>query len=239
MERATLPEADVAEPVAQAPDIYARAIWARLAMGAFLAGLSAWAVAMIPPLRASLLIEHGAAAIGLTLWGVTLAALPVLIWACARVLARGPNLLNPLWYWFFVVAIGASANTLALLILRDSVVPVFALTALGFALIHLAHRLTQTIAPWVSAFVFAAAGAGGEYLINAVLKGSWPFTALDLTAIGLVALFVVPRSEAFARIRALLKRPHPKAGVTFAAMHVIGLANAPRTPAIIEEGARS
>lgn len=207
-------------------DIYARSVWGALAAGAFTAALSAWLVAMAPPLRGVLLIEQGEAAFGLTLLGVAVAASPLLIWAVARLVARGPNLLNPLWYWLYVIALGASANTLALLFLRDSVVSVFALTALGFASLSLAHRLWRQMPTWVSALIFVAAGLGGEYAINAVLKGTWPFTALDLGAIGVVTLTILARAGGFERVRTMLKRPHPKAGVIYAAMHLIGLAEA-------------
>lgn len=221
-----------------APDTYARAVWGALAAGSITAALSAWSVAALGPLRASILIEHGPAAIGLTLLGVAVAASPVLIWAIARLLARGPNLLNPLWYWLYVIAVGASANTLALLFMRDSVVSVFVLAALGFASVSLVHRLWPQAPPWISALIFAAAGLVGEYVINAVLKGAWPFTALDLGALGVITLVILTRAGGIERIRARLKRPHPKVGVTYAAMHLIGLAEArtakrPATAAIV------
>lgn len=241
MASAALSEPDTAETRPQAPDTYARAVWAKLAGGALLAALSAWAVAMLAPLRAGLLIEHGATAFGLTLAGVSVAASPVLIWLAARVLARGPNLLNPLWYWLFVVALGASANTLALLLLRDSVVSVFALATVGFVAVHVVHRLATNLAPVLSAAIFTAAAFAGEYAIDVVLKGTWPFTALDITAISVIALMIIMRAGAFARIRAMLRRPHPKAGVTYAAMHLIALAEAPKAQleTRIEEGERS
>lgn len=224
-----------------APDVYARSVWAKLAAGALTAALSAWVVAVLPPLRGAIVIERGAAAVGLTLVGVALAVSPFLILGSARLLARGPNLLNPLWYWFFAISAGAGVNTLALLFLRDSVASVFALPAFGFAAVYLVHRLTRQLPSWGSALTFAAAGLGGEYAINAVLKGSWPFTALDLAAIALFAAMILLRAGAFARIRASLRRPHPKAGVTYAAMHLIALAEAPanKSSAVIEEEVRS
>lgn len=209
-----------------ASDIYARSVWGALATGAFTAALSAWLVAMALPLRAVLIIERGGAAIGLTLLGVAVAASPVIVWASARLLARGPNLLNPLWFWLYAITFGASANTLALLFMRDSIVSVFALTALGFTVVSLAHRLWRQMPSWVSALIFAIAGLGGEYAINAVLKGAWPFTALDLGALGVVTLTILARAGGFERVRAMLRRPHPKAGVIYAAMHLIGLAEA-------------
>ncbi len=214
------------EAASQAPETYARAVWGALASGAFVAALAAWMVAMLAPLRALLLIEHGSAAIGLTLLGVVLAASPVLIWMAGRLLARGPNLLNPLWYWLYVIALGAAANTLALLFLRDSVVSVFALTALGFTAVGLAHRLSSHLPSWICALIFTVTGLGGEYAINIALNGTWPFTALDVGALVVIALTVLMRADGFERVRAMLKRPHPKAGVTFSAMHLIGLAEA-------------
>lgn len=238
---AALSKPDTIETRPQAPGAYARAVWARLTGGALLAALSAWVVATLAPLRAGLLIEHDETAFGLTLAGVSVAASPVLIWAAARLLARGPNLLNPLWYWCFVVALGVGANTLALLFLRDSIVSVFAVATLGFVAVHVAHRLAVNLAPVVSAAIFAAAALAGEYVVNAVLKGTWPFTALDIIAISIIALMIVMRAGGFARIRTMLKRPHPKAGVTYAAMHLIALAEAPKAQAEtrIEEGVRS
>lgn len=209
------------------PDTYARSVWGALASGAFAAAFVAWLSAMVPPLRASLLIEHGEAAIGLTLLGVAIAASPLIVWVSARLLARGPNLLNPLWFWLYAITLGASANTLALLFLRDSVVSAFALASLGFAAVSVAHRIWSPLPVWISALVFALFGAGGEYVINAVLKGTWPFTALDLGALGVIALTILLRAGGLERVRAMLKRPHPKAGVTYAAMHLIGLAEAP------------
>lgn len=214
------------QSAAAAPDIYARSVWGALAAGAFTAALSAWIVAMAPPLRAVLLIERSETAFGLTVLGVAVAASPFFIWAVARLVARGPNLLNPIWYWLYVIAVGVAANTLALLFLRDSVVSVFVLTALGFASLSFAHRLWRHMPSWVSALIFAAAGLGGEYAINAVLKGTWPFTALDVGALAVVTVTILARSGGFERVRAMLKRPHPKAGVTYAAMHLIGLAEA-------------
>jgi FtsH-binding integral membrane protein len=207
-------------------DIYARSVWGALAAGAFGAALSAWLVAVAPPLRAVLLIERSQTAFGLTVLGVAVAASPLLVWAVARLLARGPNLLNPLWYWLYVIAVGAAANTLALLFVRDSVASVFVLTGLGFASVSLAHRLWRTMPSWMSALIFAAAGLGGEYAINVVLNGAWPFTALDLGALGVVSLTILLRAGGFERVRAMLKRPHPKAGVIYAAMHLIGLSEA-------------
>jgi hypothetical protein len=241
MASAAFSETELQPTPAPAPDTYARTVWGRLAGGAFTAALSAWIVAMLPPLRGAVLIEHGPVAIGLTLIGVALAASPVLIWAGARLLSRGPNLLNPLWYWLFLVSAGAGANTLALLFLRDSIVSVFALAAFGFAAVHLIHRLTAHLPAWASALTFAAASLGLEYAINAVLKGTWPFTALDLCMIAFFALVIVMRAGGFARVRAALKRSHPKAGVTYAAMHLIGLANAPaaKSSAVVEEGLQS
>jgi FtsH-binding integral membrane protein len=217
-----------------APDVYARAVWSKLAAGALAAALVALVEATLPPFRANILIESGAAAIGLTLFGVALAVSPVLIWIAARMLARGPNLLNPLWYWLFVIAAGASASTLALLFLRASVVSVFGLAALGFSATSLVHRLWRPAPSWISALMFLAAGLTGEFAINAVTKGTWPFIALDLSALAIFALMIVTRAGGFARIRAMLKRPHPKAGVTYAAMHLIGLAEAPASRAAAE-----
>jgi FtsH-binding integral membrane protein len=224
-----------------APDTYMRSVWARLAAGAFTAGLSAWVVAMLPPLRGVILIERGPAAIGLTLIGVALAVSPFLIWASARFLARGPNLLNPLWYWLFAISAGAGVNTLTLLFLRDSVASVFALAAFGFAAVYLVHRLMRQLPPWGSALTFVAAGLGGEYAISGVLTRSWAVTAIGLGAVGVFAVMILLRAGAFARIRALLKRPHPKAGVTYAAMHLIALAEAPadKISAVVEEEVRS
>lgn len=206
---------------------YLRAVWAKLAAGAFLAALTAWCVSMLAPLRAMLVIEHNDASLGLTLLGVSVAGAPFIVWAVARVFARGPNLINPIWYWLFVVAAGAAANTLAVLFLRDSVVSVFVLGALGFGAIYLARRIGLPAPPFVEALVFIAAALGGEWAINAVLKGSWPFTALDLCGIAVFAGLILLRAGAFVAIRRNLKRANAKAGVTYAAMHLITLANAP------------
>ncbi len=219
------------QATAPAPDIYARSVWGALAAGAFTAALVAWLVAMVPPLRASLLIEHSGAAIGLTLLGVSVAASPLIVWASARLLARGPNLLNPVWLWLYAIALGAGANALSLLFMRESAGSVFVLVALGFAAVSVAHRIWLQLPAWICAALFAATGAGGEFVINAVLKETWPSTALDLGALGVVTLMILLRASGFERIRAMLKRPHPKAGVSYAAMHLIGLAEAPAAKA--------
>lgn len=221
--------AAISEPntASVAPDIYVRSVWSKLAAGAFLAAIVAWTITILPPLRAAILIEHGVAAIGLTLLGVALATAPVLIWVVARLLARRPNVLNPIWYWCFIVAAAVAANTLALLFLRESVAMAFALVALGFAAIGLVHRVARLMPAWACALVFAAIALLGEYAINVVLKAPRPFTPIDVVAICLFALMIAMRADAFPRIRAMLRRPTPKGGVTYAAMHLIALADAP------------
>lgn len=226
MTSASLTQSTGPEATNEALNFYLRAVWAKLAAGAIVAALAAWTLAMVPFLRASVLIETGQASIGLTLVGVAIAAAPFIIWAGARVFARAPNLLNPIWFWLFALAAGAGANALALLFLRDSVVSVFVLAAAGFAAINLANRLVRQTPAWMAALLFIAIGLAGEWVINAVLNGAWPFAALDLAAIGVFALLIALRAPAFARIQQSLSRPTPKAGVTYGAMHLITLAQA-------------
>lgn len=220
-------------------NLYLRAVWARLATGALFAALAAWIVATVPFLRSSILIEAREASIGLSLIGVALAASPLLIWAMARLFARAPNVINPVWYWPFAVSVGAASNTLAMLFMRHSVVSVFVLAAAGFICIHLAHRLVRQTPSWAAALIFITACVGGEWVINAVLDGAWPFIALDLAAIGLFALLIAVRAGAFARIREALPRPDAKAGVTYAAMHLINLAEARAPQSMIKKEAMS
>lgn len=207
-------------------NLYRRAVWERLSAGAFSAALAAWLVATLPPLRASIVIEHNDASLGLTLFGVSVAAAPFVILAIARIFARGPNIINPLWYWLFIVTAGAAANALAVLYLRDSIVSVFVLAGLGFGAVALAHRIAAAPPVWACTLLFVATGLGGEWVVNAVLKGAWPFTALDLGAIAFFALLIAFRAGAFGRIRERLARPGIASGATFAAMHLIGLAKA-------------
>lgn len=206
---------------------YLRAVWAKLAAGAFAAAFAALCVSMLAPLRAMLVIEHDGASLGFTLVGVSIAAAPFIVWAAARIFARGPNLLNPTWYWLFVVSAGAATNTLAMLFVRASVVSAFVLAGLGFGAIHLARRIGFAAAPFVEALLFVTTALGGEWIINAVSKGAWPFTAFDLAAIALFGCLISLRAGAFVAIRRNLKRAGPNAGVTYAAMHLITLANAP------------
>lgn len=226
MTSAALTRTDETRTTSGSLNQYLRAVWARLAAGALVAALAAWTLVMIPFVRASVLIEAGGASIGLTVAGVVLAASPFIIWAGARMFARGPNLLNPIWFWLFAIAAGAGANTLALLFLRDSVVSVFVLATIGFSAVWLAHYMARQTPAWLAALLFAGMGLGGEWIINAVLDGSWPFTALDLASIGFFALLIALRAPAFPRIHQELTRPSPKAGVTFGAMHLIALAEA-------------
>ena len=224
-----------------APDaalnLYLRAVWSRLATGAFVAAVCAWLVAMLPPLRASILIEYGAASIGLTLVGVALAASVSLIWVGARLFARGPNLLNPVWFWFFCATAGAAGNALALLFLRESVVSMFALAAAGMAAVHIAHRFVRQLPSWASAILFAATGSGGEWMADSLLHRAWPYIAIDLAALAVLALLIAARADAFPAIQQSLSRPSPKAGVTYAAMHLIALADAPSAKITSEEEA--
>lgn len=211
----------------RALNLYRRAVWKRLSAGAFSAALAAWLVAMLPPLRAAIVIERNDASLGLTLVGVSLVAAPFITWALARVFARGPSIINPFWYWLFVIAAGAAANTLAVLYLRDSVVSVFVLAGLSSGAIALAHRIVAAPPLWACLLLFVATGLGGEWIINTVLKGSWPFTALDLSAIALFAVLIACRGGAFDRIRQAMTHSGIASGATFAAMHLITLANAP------------
>lgn len=226
MTGAALTQSGTPEAGEGALNLFLRAVWARLASGALLAALAAWSLAMVPFLRVALLIEAQGIAIGLSLLGVALAASPFILWAAARVFARGPNLLNPLWFWLFAVSAGAGVNTLALLFLRDSVVSVFVLAASGFAALHLAHRLAHQIPNWAAACIFLAVGLAGEWIITAVLAATWPFIALDLAAIGLLGLLIMLRAGAFPHIRQAMTRPRGKTGVTYAAMHLLTLADA-------------
>lgn len=225
-----------------APDrelnLYLRAVWARLAAGAFAAALSAWCVSVIPLLRSSIVIEHANVSLGLTLFGVSLVAAPFIIWAGARIFARGPNLLNPAWYWLFVIGAGAATNALAVLFLREAVVSIFISACIGFGAIQLAHRLADHVPSWLTALIFIGAALGGDWVIDAVLKEAWSFTALDIAAIAGLALLIAFRAGAFQRIRQNLKRPGAKgAGVTYAAMHLIALAAAPKPPPSVAQGA--
>lgn len=217
-----------------ARNLYLRAVWQQLSLGAFMAALAGGLVVMLPPLRASIIIEHGGVSLGLTILGVSLVAAPFVIWAVARVFARGPNFVNPLWYWLFVIAAGAASNTLAVLFFRDSVISAFVLVGLGFAAVALAHRVTQAPPIWVSVLLFIAVGLGGEWIINATLKETWPFVSLDLGVVALFALLIAFRANAFDRIRDKLRRPRAASGATFAAMHLIALANAPMPAAPTE-----
>lgn len=213
-------------------NLYLRAVWAKLGAGALVAAATAWLAAMLPPIRLAIIIERDGEIIGLGLLGVALAASPLLIWAAARVFARMPTpLVSAIFYWLFAAAAGAAANTLALLFLHGSVVSVFVLAAVGFAAINLAHRVLRQPPAWTSAALFLAVGLAGESTINAVLQGTWAFTAVDLAALSVFTLLIAARGGALARIRATLARPNAKTGVTFAAMHVLTLANVP-SPAV-------
>jgi FtsH-binding integral membrane protein len=220
---AALPEAPGTEI-----KLYVRAVWAKLGAGAFFAAATAWLAAMAPPLRSAIILERDGEIVGLGVLGVALAASPLLIWAAARVLARAPMpLVTPFLFWLLAAATGAAANTLALLFLHDSVVSVFVLAAVGFAAINLAHRVLRQPPAWTSAALFLAVSLAGGSTINAVLHGTWAFTAVDLAALGIFTLLIAARGGALARICATLARPNAKSGVTFAAMHVLTLANVP------------
>jgi hypothetical protein len=65
------------------------------------------------------------------------------------------------------------------------------------------------------------------------------FIALDLTAIGLFALLIALRAGAFARVRGALARPNAKAGATYAAMHLVALAEARAAQPTIHKEATS
>lgn len=226
MASATLTQPHAPSTQAGAPDAYMRAVWGKLAAGAIGAAIAAWLLAQAPPLRGAILIEHAAGAVGLTVIGVVIVMAPASVWSLARLFAPGPNPLNPAWYWLFVIAVGACANTLALLFMRDSIVSIFLLAALGFTAVHFAHYFARALPVLVSAVVFIAAVLIGEYAINAVLKGSWPFTALDLVACAGFAALILLRAGAFSRLRDLSKRANQKASVTYAAMHLIALTHA-------------
>ena len=79
---------------------------------------------------------------------------------------------------------------------------------------------------WAAACIFIAVALTGEWILNAVLATTWPFIALDLAAIGLLGLLIMLRAGAFPHIRQAMTRLRGKAGVTYAAMHLLTLADA-------------
>jgi FtsH-binding integral membrane protein len=206
-------------------NLYLRAVWARLGAGALAAAFSAWLVAALTPLRAAIVLEQSGHIVGLSLFGVTLAGLPFIIWAGTRAFARS-SLPSAPSFWLFAVAAGAGANALALLFLQASVVSIFVIAAAGFGALHMAHWLVRQTPTWLTALVFIAVGLTAEWIINAVLAGSWPFIALDLAAIGFLALLIVLRAGDFARIHQDMSHSNVKEGAAFAAMHLITLAQA-------------